>query len=176
MAYILTTERLCLREMGQQDADDLFEMDSDPAVHKYIDNKPLQSKEQVVAYIDFVNKQYIENGIGRWAVVDRQTNECLGWAGLKYFREPLNGHRDIYELGYRFKQKHCGKGYASEASRALVDYGFATFDIQSIYAMTHPEHEGSMHVLRKLGFVLVEQFDYMGEVTNWFELKKPTQA
>lgn len=172
--YILTTQRLFLRKIGPQDLDDLFEMDADPAVHTYIENNPVTSKEQVVQVIAMLNKQYEENGIARWAVVDRQTHECIGWAGLKYFRTPLNHHKDFYELGYRFKQKHWNKGYATEAGKAIIAYGFTCYDIGSIYAITHPENENSMKVLRKLGFEFIESFDDDGQLINWFELKRTT--
>jgi RimJ/RimL family protein N-acetyltransferase len=163
MEYILATKRLFLREIGQQDVEDLYEMDADPAVHKYIENKPVQSREQVVAVIDMINEQYKVNGIGRWAVVDKETKECVGWAGLKYYRE-----EDYYDLGYRFKQRHWKKGYATEVGEVIVQYGFEQMDLSAIYAITHPENEGSMNVLRKLGFELMRQ----SEDENWFELKR----
>jgi len=64
--------------------------------------------------------------------------EGIGWAGLKYFREPLNKHVNFYELGYRFKRKHWGKGFATEASTAILDYGFKNLNADKIYAITDP--------------------------------------
>lgn len=172
METIIETERLLLREITHQDINDLFEMDSDPEVHRYIENKPVTSQQQIADAIQMLRRQYKENGIARWAVVDKKTGECLGWAGLKYFREPLNHHSNFYELGYRFKQKHWGKGYASESSKAILDYGFSHFDIPSIYAITHPDNEDSIKVLKKSGFEFIEVFDYDGDPTNWFELTR----
>lgn len=172
MELILETERLFLRKIKHQDIDDLFEMDSDPDVHKYIENKPVTSKEQVIAAIEMINKQYTDNGIARWAVVEKQTNECIGWAGLKYIRENLNNHIDFYDLGYRFKKKHWGKGYATESSKAIIEYGFENLGLNSIFAITHAENKNSVKVLRKLGFELIEVFDYDGDPTNWFELSR----
>lgn len=172
MNWIIETERLYLREIDVQDVDDLFEMDADPQVHLYIENNPVQTKEQIVEVIQMLQRQYAENGIARWAVVDKQTGECVGWSGLKLFRTPLNGHVDFYELGYRFKTKHWGKGYATETSRAIIDYGFDRLNVTSLYAITHPENEKSIHVLNKLGFQFIEIFDYEGDVTNWFEIRR----
>jgi len=172
MNWIIETERLYLREIDVQDVDDLFEMDADPQVHLYIENNPVQTKEQIVEVIQMLKRQYAENGIARWAVVDKQTGECVGWSGLKLFRTPLNGHVDFYELGYRFKTKHWGKGYATETSRAIIDYGFDRLNVTSLYAITHPENEKSIHVLNKLGFQFIETFDYEGYVTNWFEIRR----
>lgn len=172
MKYILETERLYLREIDSQDVDDLFEMDSDPEVHKYIENKPVKSKEQIVEVIEMLQAQYKKNGIARWAVVDKQSGECIGWAGLKYFSEPLNNHSDFHELGYRLKKKHWGKGYVTEAATSIVKYGFENLDLDFIYATAHTENDGSINVLKKLGFKFTEVFDYEGDPTNWFELQK----
>lgn len=172
MDTIIETERFFLREIDMRDVEDLFELDSDPQVHLYIENNPVQNKEQIVLVIETLQDQYKENGIARWAVVDKQTGECVGWSGLKLFRTPLNGHVNFYELGYRFKTKHWGKGYATEVSKAIIQYGFNKLKAETLYAITHPENEKSIHVLKKMGFRFVETFDYEGDVTNWFELKK----
>ena len=172
MKIFAETERLILREVEYADEDDLFEMDSDPSVHLYIENKPVQSIGEITKIIGMLKKQYLENGIARWAVVDKATNEWVGWSGLKYFNKPLNNHNHFYELGYRFKKKHWGKGYATESSIAILDYGFANFKIDSIFAITDQRNVNSKNVLTKLGFDYIETFDYDGTPTDWFELKK----
>lgn len=175
MKIHIETERLILRELNFNDIDDMFEMDSDPEVHKYLPQSLNQNKDDAKEVIIFIRKQYENNGIGRWAVVDKFTNECLGWCGLKYYREPINNHVNIYEHGYRFKQKHWGKGYATESSIAVLNWGFKNLKIDSVYAITHPENENSMHVLKKLGFEFKELFYYDfidNEECTWFELTK----
>ena len=101
-------------------------MDSDPEEHLYIENNPVKNLDEITNIIELIKKQYAENGIARWAVVYKLTNECVGWSGLKYFKQPLNNHQHFYELGYRFKKKHWGKGFATESSKAILDYGFKT--------------------------------------------------
>lgn len=172
MKIKLQTERLLIRELEEKDDLDLFEMDSDPDVHRFIENKPVQHIEEIRTVISRLKKQYQEFGIARWAVVDKYSNECVGWAGLKYIGEPINNRRNFYELGYRFKQKHWGKGFATESCRAILDYGFKNLPIQEIYAITHPQNLNSMNVLQKLGFEFKTTFDYDGDPTNWFELTK----
>ena len=121
-----------------------------------------------------LTKQYEQNGIARWAVIDKKTHEFLGWAGLKYFgEEGMNGHTHFYEHGYRFKQKHWGKGYATEASRVILSYGFQKFGMEKIYAVVDVDHKDSQHVLQKLGFRNAGSFDYEWiEKVYWFELLK----
>lgn len=171
MKILIETERLILRELEYTDEKDLFEMDSDPEVHLYIENKPAKSIEEITKVIDMIKNQYQENGIARWAVVDKLTNECVGWSGLKYFSQPLNKHNNFYELGYRFKRKHWGKGYATESSKAILEYGFKHLNTDTIFAITDPKNINSKNVLIKLGFEFKETFDYEGDPTDWFELK-----
>ena len=111
MNILLETERLILRELEYTDKNDLFEMDSDPEVHLFIENNPVKSIDEITKVIEMLKKQYQENGIARWAVIDKLTNECIGWAGLKYFDQPLNNHHNFTNLVYRFKKKHWGKGF-----------------------------------------------------------------
>ncbi|MDV7390491.1 GNAT family N-acetyltransferase, partial [Arthrospira platensis SPKY1] len=77
------TERLILREIMPSDIDGMFKLDSDPEVHKYLGNKPVTDRKQIINVINFIRKQYIDNGIGRWAIVDKKTNDFIGWTGLK---------------------------------------------------------------------------------------------
>ena len=169
---MLQSPRLILREIQHDDAEDLFEMDSDAAVHRYIENKPVTKIEEIHQVVEMLQKQYKENGIARWAVEDKISGECLGWCGLKFFHEPLNGHVNFYELGYRFKQKHWGKGNATESARAVLEFGFQHLNQDAIYAITHPDNFNSTNVLFKLVFRYVETFDYDGDATDWFELKR----
>ncbi|WP_396138628.1 GNAT family N-acetyltransferase [Flavobacterium sp.] len=174
MKILAETERLILRELEYTDEKDLFEMDSDPEVHLFIENNPVKSIDEITKVIEILKKQYKENGIARWAVIDKLTNECIGWSGLKYFNQPLNKHNNFYELGYRFKKKHWGKGFATESSIAILDYGFANLNVDKIFAITDPKNANSKKVLTKLGFDFKETFDYEGDPTDWFELKKTT--
>ena len=174
MRILAETERLILRELEYTDENDLFEMDSDPEVHLFIENNPVKSIDEITKVIEMLKKQYKENGIARWAVIDKLTNECIGWSGLKYFNQPLNKHNNFYELGYRFKKKHWGKGFATESSIAILDYGFANLNVDKIFAITDPRNVNSKKVLSKLGFEFQETFDYEGDTTDWFELKKTT--
>jgi [ribosomal protein S5]-alanine N-acetyltransferase len=172
MKKIVETERLLLREIELSDVNDMFEMDSDPAVHIYIENQPVKTKEEVRDSIIYFQNQQIENGVSAYAVIDKQSDEFLGWAGFLYSKEPVNNQINFYELGYRFKKKHWGKGYATEACQAIIKYAFDRFKINAIYALTDPNNEGSKKVLLKLGFKFINTFDYEGQINDWYELKR----
>lgn len=73
MNLVIETERLLLREMRHEDANQLFEMDSNPNVHKYLWNKPYSSIQEVQDYITYIRKQYQENNIGRFSTILKET-------------------------------------------------------------------------------------------------------
>ena len=173
MNLILETERLILREMLPSDAEALFEMDSNPNVHKYLWNKPLTSIDGVYQYIEMVRNQYLENNIGRFVVVLKETNELIGWAGLKYNTEKVNNKVHFYDIGYRLNEKFWGKGYASEASFAWLDYGFNVMKIKVMEAAAHTDNIASNRILQKIGLKMTEQYLEEGVSWNWYELKNP---
>ena len=74
MKIFAETDRLILREILPTDIDGMYELDSDPEVHRYLGNQPVTNKDQVVEVINFIRQQYIDNGIGRWAIIDKKTN------------------------------------------------------------------------------------------------------
>ena len=92
MKIFAQTSRLLFREIVKEDADAFYDMDSDPEVHKYLGNEPVVDKEKIHEVINFIQQQYIDNGIGRWAIVEKSTNEFLGWGGLKLVKETTNNH------------------------------------------------------------------------------------
>ncbi|WP_298155303.1 GNAT family N-acetyltransferase [Flavobacterium sp.] len=168
----LETERLILREVLSTDVDKFFELDSNPNVHKYVGNKPVKDKKEVEKIIQNLQQQYAENGIARWAVIDKTNNELIGWSGIKLIREPMNNHHNFYELGYRFIERFWGKGFATETTIALVDYAFENLNTENIYAICDIENIGSKNVLEKTGLKLVEIFDHEGTAHNWFKMTK----
>src|SRR5689334_14285347 len=109
MKIFLETERLLLRELLPTDEAAMFAMDSDPEVHRYLGNKPVQKREQSRELIAFVRQQYVDNGIGRWAVVEKETGDFVGWSGLKLAPGPTNGRTNYYDLGYRFLRRYWGR-------------------------------------------------------------------
>lgn len=170
---MLETERLLLRELVPEDAPGLYEMDSDPDVHTYLGRKPITDPAQAADMIAFIRQQYVDFGIGRWAVIEKSTGAFLGWSGLKFIEGPMHGQSRFYELGYRFMKKHWGKGYATETALPLVQYGFEVLQQPMLYAITDPGNHNSRKVLEKTGFRFVDIFMYDGEETNWFEMKRP---
>ena len=76
------TSRFSLREFRESDVEDFFELDSDPEVHRFLGNKPVKTRDEVTEKILLVRRQYEEFGIGRWAVVDKETTEAVSYTHL----------------------------------------------------------------------------------------------
>ena len=171
MNLILETDRLILRELKLSDAEAFFAMDSNPNVHKYLWNKPVLKIEEIIEVIEFVKKQYIENGIGRFAMISKETNEFIGWAGLKFNTEMVNNKTNFYEIGYRLDEKFWGKGYASEATFAWLKYAFETMKIKTMEAAAHTDNVASNKILQKIGMQMTEQYLEDDISWNWYQLK-----
>jgi ribosomal-protein-alanine N-acetyltransferase len=168
----IETERLIMRELELSDAVGLFELDSNPEVLKYIGVDAVKTIEESESVVRMLQQQYAENGIGRWAVIEKSTGEFMGWSGLKLYREPINNQTNIYELGYRFIPRYWGRGFATESARAWVDFAFEELKIDKLFAVTDLEHDSSKNVLHKVGFKDIEVFKYNGEDVNWLEVTK----
>jgi RimJ/RimL family protein N-acetyltransferase len=171
MNLILETDRLILRELKLSDAEAFFAMDKNPNVHRYLWNKPVQKIEETIEVIAFVRKQYVENGIGRFAMVLKETNEFVGWAGIKYNTEVLNNKINFYDIGYRLDEKFWGKGYASEATLAWLKYAFETMNIKTMEAAAHIDNIASNKILQNIGMQRTEQYIDGGATWNWYELE-----
>lgn len=171
MQASIETNRLILRAVQEDDLQGIFELDSDPEVHRYLGKKPIKSFRESKSAIRYIRKQYEADGIGRWAVIDKRTNEFMGWAGLKYERE-VRKEMHYYDLGYRLKQKFWGKGIATEAALASLNYGFRTMGLEAIYAGAHVENIASNKVLQKVGLKFIEIFEYDNDPHNWYQITK----
>jgi RimJ/RimL family protein N-acetyltransferase len=142
MRIFLGTERLVLREFTEDDVDNLVELDSDPRVMRFITGgKPTPRSE---IRIDMP---------GRWAAIERSTEEFLGWFALAPSKDEDGG-----ELGYRLRATSWGKGYATEGARALVHKGFTDLGLRRVFAQTMAINLASRRVMEKAGLKYVRTF------------------
>ena len=98
-----------------------------------------------------------EHGFGLWAVELRTTHEVLGAAGLNHLADTPE-----IEVGYRFLREHWGRGYATEAARAAIQFGLGELRLERIVAVTLPTNRPSRHVMEKCGMTFVGVMNVYG--------------
>jgi len=166
------TERFKIREINFNDIEGMYKLDSNPNVHEYLGNKPIYNKEDARKTVEFIRKQYVENGIGRWAIINKANNEFVGWTGFKWITEETNGRKNYYDLGYRLTEENWGKGIATETAIGSLKYGFENLKTDRIIAIADCNNEGSNKILKKIGMKFIEKFLYHGVEHNWYEINK----
>jgi RimJ/RimL family protein N-acetyltransferase len=176
MKIFAETDRLLLREILPTDIDGMYELDANPEVHKYLGNNTVKNKSQVIDIIDFIRQQYQDHGIGRWAIVDKKTNEFMGWTGLKFVTETTNDHKNFYEVGYRLIQRFWGQGFATESAIASLDYAFNQLKIKEVYAAASCDNIGSNKILEKIGMENIGTFYYEDIKCNWYKIENSKKA
>ena len=175
MKIYAETERLILREVLHSDLEGFFELDSNPEVHMYLGKKPIKTRDQSNEAIQFIRGQYKERGIGRFTAVEKSSGDFIGWTGLKFNtgdKEVLGDKRDFYDIGYRFIPRYWGKGYGTESSIAMLNYGFNELNLETICGAAEIGNIASNKILQKIGLKYIEQFPCDGEMINWYELKQ----
>ena len=167
--------RLTFRPLEAADAAGMFALDSDPTVHRYLGGiggpmvtEPAQSAGVIAA----TRQQYADTGLGRWAVLHRETGDFMGWAGLKLVRTEVNGRRGFYDLGYRFRPAYWGQGYGGEAAQAWLRYGFETLALPTICGYADAENQASCRILTRIGLQPTNEFDEGGTRCIWFEASR----
>ncbi|MCB0637717.1 MAG: GNAT family N-acetyltransferase [Lewinella sp.] len=170
MLPILLTSRLRLRPPRLSDLEGIYALGRNPRVMQYITPGSVQSRSEARA--DLQKRMAIsqEGPYGYWVIEMRETAAFVGWATLK----PLDQTEEI-EVGYRLLEEYWGQGLATEAARALLDYGFQELGLTTVYGVTMPQNEASRRVLAKLGmrlqglgtFYEVECTCYRLERTEW---------
>ncbi len=147
MTTVFETERLTIRHWEEEDAPTLLRIYQDPQVHRFL-GSVAQNLEEQKERLARMKARYREEGdkYGSWAIVEKITGEAVGAVILK----PLPGHEEI-EVGWHLSYPAWGKGYASEAGRACLEYGFETLGLTRIVAVVNPLNARSIAVTQRLG-------------------------
>lgn len=144
MNFITETKRLVLREFCTSDARDFYALNADPEVLRHTGDTAFGSLNEAAMFLENYS-DYRENGFGRWAVIDKEKGDFLGWCGLKKNEE------ELVDLGFRLFRRAWGHGYATESALASLEYGFGPLGIQEIIGRASQENLASLRVLEKIG-------------------------
>jgi ribosomal-protein-alanine N-acetyltransferase len=172
MNFYIETERLILRDLLDTDVQDYFEMDSNPEVHKYLGNNPIKTMEQAIENISSIRQQYSDNGIGRWAAIEKSSGNFIGWSGLKYMTDDWNNHINFYDVGYRLMPKYWNKGYATESTKAALEFGFNVMSLTEIIGTANEKNKASRRALEKCGLQFIKQFMWKDIPCDWLKITK----
>ena len=146
----LETERLRLRPFEERDAEPLFALHSNAHILRYWDSSPWRERSRAEAFLTSC-REMADLGTGaRVAVEQRDDSAFVGWCGLHRWSPQ---HRSG-SLGYCFDDAVWGRGYATESSRALLQWAFDTLALNRVQAEVDTRNRASARVLEKLGFQL----------------------
>lgn len=147
MAITIETKRLLLRPFQDNDLHEYIEIMTKHEVTQFLGNGQDKSKKDVKVILQNFQKIQMEYNTVLHAVIVKHTKKLIGHCGF----QPLSTKKG-FELLYAFDSDAWGKGYATEASQACIDYAKKNFDWKKVFAMFYPQNKASKKVLSKLGF------------------------
>jgi len=157
MAVSLRTARLLLRPWRDADLVDFAAMSADPAVMEFL--APLAEPGACEAWAARLRAHWRDHGFGRWVVEIPDQARFIGVVGLAMI--PYEAHfTPAVEVAWRLVRTHWGCGYAAEAARAALDYGFDKLGLAEIIAVTVPANLRSRRVMERLGMSRNPADDY----------------
>lgn len=147
-APVIETERLVLRQLTVDDAPFILGLLNEPSFIRFIADRGVRTLEAAREYIHSgPMASYARHGFGLYLTMLNETNEPLGLCGLVR-RDGL----DDVDLGYAFMPAYWGKGYASEAAAAVLDYARRALGLTRLVAIVSVDNDRSINLLKRLGF------------------------
>ncbi|MGE7904591.1 GNAT family N-acetyltransferase [Peribacillus sp. NPDC094092] len=149
MFPVLNTERLRFREIHEGDAEAVFQCLSKDEVTRFYGQDSLENVEQAKDIIASFAKNYREKRAIRWGIERKDTKELIGTIGFHAYSPKYRRA----EIGYEIHPAHWRKGFATEALKEMIAYGFNGLDLTRIGAVVFLENQPSSELLLKLGFI-----------------------
>jgi RimJ/RimL family protein N-acetyltransferase len=171
---VLETARLRLRPHRPDDFDFSAALWADPIVTRYIGGHAL-TREEVWGRLLRYDGHWAMLGFGYWALEDKRSGTFLGELGFADLQREIEPRLDgMAEIGWVLAPQHHGKGYATEAVRAVIDWGDAHLTCNRMVALIHPENIASRRVAEKFAFRELCRTTYHNEPTIQFIRDIPT--
>ncbi|MFG2133306.1 GNAT family N-acetyltransferase [Streptomyces sp. NPDC048751] len=165
---MIETERLLLRPLRVEDVGAFVSLHADERVNQFVG---AYSHQQALERLASVEQQWAERGHGLCAVELKSSGEFIGRVGLNYWKI-----FDEVELGWTLKAETWGHGYATEAARACLAWGFTTLDVDYFISMIRPGNTASVRVAERLGFAPLREDILFGNPVAVYSLDKPASA
>ncbi|MEH6944575.1 GNAT family N-acetyltransferase [Bacillus sp. JJ722] len=146
--YFLKTDRIGFSIWTDQDINIALSLWGDPFVTKYITAKGTIDKNQIKERLEKEILSIEQYNVQYWPIFDLETQDHIGCCGLR----PYDLENGIYELGCHLNHQSWGKGFASEAAKAVINYAFNNLGAKNLFAGHNPNNIASKNFLTKLGF------------------------
>jgi ribosomal-protein-alanine N-acetyltransferase len=153
---ILETNRMLLRRQVLSDLDDLYALYCDPEIIKYLPDAPRNLEETREELEWFLNGHPKYPELGLWATIHKETGKFIGRCGLLPWE--IDGTHEV-EVAYTIARPYWGQGLATEAARAIRDYGFEKLNLSRLVSLIDPENVASQKVAEKIGMKLEKRVD-----------------
>ncbi|MEM1046608.1 MAG: GNAT family N-acetyltransferase [Pseudomonadota bacterium] len=159
-APVLTTERLVLRGHRVEDFEESAALWADPVVVHYISGRPSSAEETWSRLLRYVGHWHLL-GFGYWVATDRQTGAFIGEVGFAdYKRDITPDLAGRPEAGWVLRTSAHGRGLATEAVRAMLEWADAVLKAPASVAIFNPEHSASIRVAEKVGYSAIGMATY----------------
>ncbi len=164
---LIETKRLLLRMFEDGDLDFVYRLFNDEEVQKYLSPENRRTREQMKITLRNFGKRWQERGFGLWRVSEKRSNKIFGYCGFQYFDET----QDV-EILFAFFKDFWGKGFAAEAAKACLKFGFEELQLKKVFAATHPENTASRCVLEKIGMTFEKRNAHYGIDTMTYVISR----
>jgi RimJ/RimL family protein N-acetyltransferase len=157
---VLQTQRLLLREWRDEDLEPFARMNADPAVMEHFPTTLSRSESDAVA--ERIRGEFVERGFGWWALEIPGETAFAGFVGLSVpsFELPFPCTSPCVEIGWRLATSAWGKGYATEAARAVLTHGFDVLALEEVVSFTVVANARSRRVMERIGMTRREEEDF----------------
>ena len=145
----LETERLVLRKIKVSDYSDMYEYSCNERVTKYLLWRAHPDAKYTRDYLSYVQSQYRAGEFYDWALIHKDTNKMIGTCGFA----KLDIDNNSAEIGYVINPDFWGKGYATEAVKRVIDFGFSELNLHRIEARYIVGNDISRRVMEKCGMI-----------------------
>ena len=166
---LIETKRMFLRQWVPDDWKRFRPLGTDPRVLEHLTTEPW-SDERIQRFINRGIEVAKERGWILWPVIHREDAELIGFCGFSDEFSPE------VEIGWRFRPEYWGKGLATEAAKAVMQYGFETFGFERLVCVTQAANSRSIRVAGKLGMAFERSFIHKGKEVACYAKANPNKG
>ena len=164
----IETPRLILRQWHEDDHEPYIALNKDPEVVEFFPST--YTREETLAQIDRCVRHINQYGFGFFAVERKDNGQFIGFTGLSHPRFE-SYFTPCVEIGWRLSKANWGFGFATEAAKACLEFGFERLNVDEIFSFTAERNIRSENVMKKIGMVKDGYFEHPS-IADWHPLKR----